>query len=59
MVYGVNTVKLDFKNRQGKNQLGFKNQITNGQLGQISFKKRQDKNSLTLEPKWQSDQKFS
>ena len=24
-----NTVKLDFKNRQDKNQLGFKNQIAN------------------------------
>ena len=26
------TVKLDFKNRQDKNQLGFKNQIANDQL---------------------------
>ena len=32
------TVKLDFKNRQDKNQLGFKNQITNDQFDQISFK---------------------
>ena len=45
------TVKLDFKNRQDKNQLGFKNQITNDQLGQISFKNRQDKNNLTLRTK--------
>ena len=46
-----NTVELDFKNRQDKNQLGFKNQITNDQLGQISFKNRQDKNNLTLRTK--------
>ena len=26
------TVKLDFKNRQDKNQLGFKNQTANDQL---------------------------
>ena len=45
------TVKLDFKNRQDKNQPGFKNQITNDQLGQISFKNRQDKNNLTLRTK--------
>ena len=45
------TVKLDFKNRQDKNQLGFKNQITNDQLDQISFKNRQDKNNLTLRTK--------
>ena len=45
------TVKLDFKNRQDKNQLGFKNQITNDKLGQISFKNRQDKNNLTLRMK--------
>ena len=42
------TVELDFKNRQDKNQLGFKNQITNDQLGQFSFKNRQYKNNLTL-----------
>ena len=42
------TVKLDFKNRQDKNQLGFKNQIANDQVDQISFKDRQDKNNLTL-----------
>ena len=41
------TVKLDFKNRQDKNQLGFKNQTTNDKLGQISFKNRQDKYNLT------------
>ena len=45
------TVKLDFKNRQVKNQLGFKNQINNDQLDQISFKNRQDKNNLTLRTK--------
>ena len=45
------TVELDFKNRQDKNQLGFKNQITNDQLDQISFKNRQDKNNLTLRTK--------
>ena len=31
-------VKLDFKNCQDKYQLGFKNQITNDQFDQISFK---------------------
>ena len=45
------TVKLDFKNRQDKNQLGFKNQISNNQLDQISLKNRQDKNNLTLRTK--------
>ena len=45
------TVKLDFKNRQEKKQLGFKNQISNDQLDQISFKHRQDKNNLTLRTK--------
>ena len=28
----VSTVELDFKNRQDKNQLGFKNQTANDQL---------------------------
>ena len=47
-----NTVKLDFKNRQNKNQLiSFKNQINNDQHDQISFKNRQDKNNLTLRTK--------
>ena len=45
------TVKLDFKNHQDKNQLGFKNQITNDQPDQISFKNCQDKNNLTLRTK--------
>ena len=45
------TVKLDFKNRQDKNQLGFKNQITNDQVDQISFLDRQDKNILSLRTK--------
>ena len=45
------TVKLDLKNRQDKNQLGFKNQIPNDQVDQISFKDRQDKNNLTLRTK--------
>ena len=45
------TVELDFKNRQDKNQLGFKNQITNDQVNKISFKDRQDKNNLTLKTK--------
>ena len=45
------TVKLDFKNCQDKNQLGFKNQITNDQLGQINFKKYQDRNNLSLRTK--------
>ena len=45
------TVKLDFKNCQDKNQLGFKNHITNDQTDQISFKDRQDKNNLTLRTK--------
>ena len=47
----LDTVKLDFKNRQDKNQLGFKNQIANDQVDQISFKDRQDKNNLTLRTK--------
>ena len=45
------TVKLDFKNCQDKNQLGFKNQIANDQVDQISFKDRQDENNLTLRTK--------
>ena len=45
------TVKLDFKNRQDKNQLDFKNQITNDQLDQISFKNHQDRNNLALRTK--------
>ena len=50
--FGItSTVKLDFKNRQDKKQLDFKNQITNDQLGQINFKNRQDKNNLTLRTK--------
>ena len=53
------TVKLDFKNRQDKNQLGFKNQITNDQLGKISFKNRQDKNQLDFQNQIGIDQKFS
>ena len=44
-------VKLDFKNLQEKNQLDFKNQITNDQLDQICFKNRQDKNNMTLRTK--------
>ena len=47
----INTVKLDFKNRPYKNQLGFKNQITNDQVDRISFKDRQDKKNLTLRTK--------
>ena len=39
------------KNRQDKNQLGFKNHIANDQVDQISFKDRQDKNNLTLRTK--------
>ena len=35
------TVKLDFKNRQDKNRLDFKNQITNDQLLKYGFKKHQ------------------
>ena len=45
------TVKLDFKNHQDKNQLGFKNQNANYQVDKISFKDRQDKNNLTLRTK--------
>ena len=45
------TVELDFKRRQDKNQLGFKNQITNDQVDQISFKDRHDKSNLTLRTK--------
>ena len=50
------TVKLDFKNHQDKNQLGFKNQITNDQHDQISFKNRQDKNQLGFKNKITNDQ---
>ena len=45
------TVELDFKNRQDKIQLGFKNQNTNDQFDQISFKDHQDKNNLTVRTK--------
>ena len=45
------TVKLDFKNRQDKNQLGFKNQIANDQVDHISFRDCQNKNNLTLRTK--------
>ena len=45
------TVKLDFKNRQDKNQLSFKNQNANNQVNKISFKDPQDKNNLTLRTK--------
>ena len=38
----MRTVELDFKNRQDKNQLGFKNQVAND---------RQDKHNLTLRTK--------
>ena len=51
LLSNANTVKLDFKNCQDKNQLDFKNQITNDQLGQFSFKNRQYKNNLTLRTK--------
>jgi len=47
-IFKPKTVKLDFNNHQDKNQLGFKNQITNDQVDQISFNDRQDKNNLTL-----------
>ena len=47
----LHTVELDFKTCQDKNHLGFKNQITNDQLGQISFKSLQDKNNLSLRTK--------
>ena len=51
-MYGFHsTVKLGFKNHQDKNQLGFKNQISNDQLDQISFKNHLDKNNLTLRTK--------
>ena len=45
------TVELDCKNRQDRNQLGFKNQITNDQLEQIGCKDHKDKNNLTLRTK--------
>ena len=42
MLKNVYTVQLDFKYRQDKNQLGFKNQIADDQVDQISFEDRQD-----------------
>ena len=45
------TFEPGFKNRQDKNQLGFKNQMASDQVNQISFKDRQDKNNLTLRTK--------
>ena len=47
----TSTVELDFKDRQHKNQLGFKNQIGNDQVDKISFKDHQVKNNLTLRTK--------
>ena len=38
MQIGPYTVELDFKSIQDKNQLVFKNQITNDQVDQISIK---------------------
>ena len=45
------TVKLASKNRQDKNKLGFKNQISNDEPDQISYKNSQIKNNLTLRTK--------
>ena len=54
----MRTVELDFKNRQDKNQLSFKNQISNDWLYQISFKNSQDK-QLDFKNHYDSDQKCS
>ena len=51
----ISTVELDFQNHQDKNQLDFKNQITNDQLGRISFKNRQEQ--LDFKNQNGSDQK--
>ena len=44
--YSLNTVKLDFSDRQDKRKLGFKRQITTDQLHIYVLNHRQNKNKL-------------
>ena len=53
------TVKLGFKNRQNKNLLDFKNQITNYQLVIYVVNYSQDKNILDFKNQNGSDRKSS
>ena len=53
------TVKLDFKNRQDKNLLDFKNQIINYQLVIYVLNYSQDKNILDFKNQNGSDRKSS
>ena len=57
--YYVCTVKLGFKNRQNKNLLDFKNQITNYQLVIYVVNYSQDKNILDFKNQNGSDRKSS
>ena len=52
-------VKLGFKNRQNKNLLDFKNQITNYQLVIYVVNYSQDKNNLDFKNQNSSDRKSS
>ena len=54
-----NTVELGFKNRQDKNMLDFKNQITNYQLMIYVVNYSQDKNILDFKNQNGSDRKSS
>ena len=54
-----NTVELGFKNRQNKNQLDFKNQITNYQLRVYVVNYSQNKNILDFKNQNGSDRKKS
>ena len=55
----LSTVKLGFKNRQDKNLLDFKNQITNYQLVIYVVNYSQDKNILDFKNQNGSDRKSS
>ena len=55
----VSTVELGFKNRQNKNLLDFKNQITNYQLEIYVVNYSQDKNNLDFKNRNGSDRKSS
>ena len=54
-----NTVELGFKNRQNKNLLDFKNQITNYQFMIYVVNYSQDKNILDFKDQNGSDRKSS
>ena len=55
----LSTVELGFKNRQNKNLLDFKNQITNYQLVIYVVNYSQDKNILDFKNQNGSDRKSS